>query len=62
MSGLTQSEKRALNQLAHAQAQVFEANTRISLQQKLATLKKSGMSGEDAFRQLQVNSDQPPVA
>ncbi len=62
MSGLTHSERRALNQLAHARALAYEASIKISLQQELANLKSNGMSGEDALRALQVKVALPSAA
>lgn len=53
MSHLTKSEKRFVNQLAHAHAQIYEIHARGNMKARLLELKEEGVTGEQAFAELQ---------
>lgn len=53
MSQLTKSEKRFVNQLAHAHAQIYEIHARGNMKARLLQLKAEGVTGEQAFEELQ---------
>lgn len=53
MSHLTKSEKRFVNQLAHAHAQIYEIHARGNMKARLLQLKAEGVTGEQAFEELQ---------
>lgn len=64
MSHLTKSEKRFVNQLAHAHAQIYEIQARDNLKARLQKLKSQGVVSEKAFEELQkmVPQIRPKVA
>ena len=53
MSNLTKSEKRFVNQLAHAHAQIYEIHACSNMKARLLELKAQGMVGESALEELQ---------
>ncbi|MBU85401.1 hypothetical protein [Alcanivorax sp.] len=64
MSHLTKSEKRFVNQLAHAHAQIYEIHARGNMKARLLELKADGVTGEQALAELQKLAPQmrSPVA
>jgi len=64
VSYLTKSEKRFVNQLAHAHAQIYEIHARGNMKGRLLELKAQGVVGETAFEELQKMAPQmrSPVA
>ena len=52
MSNLTRVEKRTLNQLAHAHAQIYKARAEYSLREELHRLKAEGLSEQAPLSQL----------
>lgn len=52
VSNLTRVEKRTLNQLAHAHAQIYEARAKFSLREELHRLKAEGLTEQAALSQL----------
>lgn len=53
MSNLTKSEKRFVNQLAHAHAQIYEIHARGNMKARLMELKAQGVVGDSALEELQ---------
>jgi len=53
VSYLTKSEKRFVNQLAHAHAQIYEIHARSNMKARLLELKAQGLVGESALEELQ---------
>tara|TARA_Y100000589_G_scaffold326094_1_gene365244 strand:- start:49 stop:258 length:210 start_codon:yes stop_codon:yes gene_type:complete len=64
VSHLTKSEKRFVNQLAHAHAQIYEIHARGNMKARLLELKADGVTGEQALAELQKLAPQmrSPVA